>query len=93
MLSISTDDFEKYLEDERQYLMGLKSEPLEETLKYQYVEALLELASAQLVPADLLLLVACFNFIYLGTSGNRHRKRSEPLTPCTLRHTAFTSYL
>ena len=39
-LGIGEPDFERYLEEERQYLSRLKSEPEEETLAYQYVEAL-----------------------------------------------------
>jgi hypothetical protein len=39
-LGITNDDFEEYLQDERTYLFGLKSEPLEEKLRFQYIEAL-----------------------------------------------------
>lgn len=44
-LTFVTDtDFEQYLNDERTYLEKLQSEPPEETLCYQYVEALQEFA-------------------------------------------------
>ncbi|TDL13895.1 hypothetical protein BD410DRAFT_696918, partial [Rickenella mellea] len=43
-LGITSDDFKKYFESERQYLRSLKQEPPEETLRYDYVEALEDLA-------------------------------------------------
>ena len=39
-LGIMDDDFEQYIQDERSYLLSLKGEPPQETLRYQYVEAL-----------------------------------------------------
>jgi hypothetical protein len=39
-LGIADGDFEEYIKQECIYLHGLKSEPPEETLRYQYVEAL-----------------------------------------------------
>ena len=43
-LGITDEDFEQYIQDERSYLLSLTGEPPQETLRYQYVEALQELA-------------------------------------------------
>jgi hypothetical protein len=89
-LSISDDEFERYLEDERQYLSGLKTEPPEETLKYQYVEALQELAAAQLV--TVLLFWSCIRITFIsGPNGNRGRKGSGSSIRHTHPHMAFIS--
>ena len=39
-LGITDDDFKQYSPQERTYLQGLQAEPPQETLHYQYVEAL-----------------------------------------------------
>ena len=43
-LDIADKDFEIYLEEERKYLEGLKNEPPEMDLCFQYIEALDDLA-------------------------------------------------
>ena len=43
-LDIADEDFEIYLEEERKYLEGLKTEPPEMDLRFRYVEALDDLA-------------------------------------------------
>lgn len=48
-LGISSDDFEGYLQDERVYLLGLQSEPPEETVRFQYFEALQDLEKSRCV--------------------------------------------
>jgi len=39
-LGIADSNFKKYIQQECEYLHGLQSEPAEESLRYQYVEAL-----------------------------------------------------
>ena len=48
-LDITFDDFERYMQEERTYLLGLKSEPPQETLRFQYVEALQDLSKKKYV--------------------------------------------
>ena len=48
-LGISSDDFEGYLQDERVYLLGLQLEPPEETVRFQYFEALQDLEKSRCV--------------------------------------------
>jgi len=46
-LGITDMDFDRYLASERDYLLSLKQEPLRETLRYDYVNALDQLKQCQ----------------------------------------------
>jgi len=46
-LGITDMDFDRYLTSERDYLLSLKQEPLRETLRYDYVNALDQLKLCQ----------------------------------------------
>ncbi|KDQ59627.1 hypothetical protein JAAARDRAFT_126899 [Jaapia argillacea MUCL 33604] len=46
-LNISEDDFAIFIQQEREYLQGLKKEPPEETLQFNYVKALEALVSTE----------------------------------------------
>ncbi|KAH9853435.1 hypothetical protein C2E23DRAFT_698062, partial [Lenzites betulinus] len=48
-LKIAAGNFERYLQEERDYLLGLKSEPAEYTLKLEYAQALRKLEDAGLI--------------------------------------------
>ncbi len=49
-LKTSSDDYERYLVEERDYLRSLMSEPQEFTLKVEYMEALQKLEEARYAP-------------------------------------------
>jgi hypothetical protein len=49
---ISEDDFARFLHAEKSYLQGLKTEPPEETIQFQYIEALDLLHQHRCVPSS-----------------------------------------
>ncbi|TFK46595.1 hypothetical protein OE88DRAFT_1638090, partial [Heliocybe sulcata] len=52
-LCLTDSDFNGFLEQERAYLQGLKKEPPEETLRFEYVEGLENLAKARYATVEL----------------------------------------
>jgi predicted class III extradiol MEMO1 family dioxygenase len=46
-LKIADADFNHYIQEEKEYLLSLQSEPIEETLQFRYVDALQELSQSQ----------------------------------------------